>query len=793
MQEKLKILLPHVMALVVFVIISVSYFFPQLQGKVIKSSDSIQYTSMSREVRVFEKETGETALWTNSMFGGMPTFQLTAPQKNNWVKYIAKVLKLGFDKPIGYFILGMLSFYIAVVALGMSPIIGIIGGILFAFSTGNIILYDTGHITKLQTVLLSPPVLAGVILVFRDKLLKGGILFTLFLSLCIMSNHPQMVYYLAIVIGIYVLIETFQQIKEKKFSSLGKKIGILALGAMLSLGSSASKLWTTYEYGKSTMRGKPILTNTDGATNSSSSKDGLDWDYAMNWSNGVEDLFVTYIPMLVGGSTQEILSNDSELVRKVPQLRNQPVPLYWGGLVSTSGPYYFGAVVFLFFLFGGIVVRGRLKWFLVVGVIITFLISLGKNFEMLNRLLFDYLPLYNKFRTPNSVLSVTGTFMTLLAILGINELVKSEDHQKFVRPLLISAGSLVGLAAIFVLAGSSLFSFEGTYDSGFASIIDLLRDERVSVMKSSSLRSIGFIALSMGIVYLYIKRKIKKYMMVGLIGVIALLDLWVINMRYLNYSEFETKRKLQQEFQPRPVDQQILADPDIYYRVFDVQNFSVADISYHHKTIGGYHPAKLQRFQDIIDYHLSKNNQAVLNMLNTKYIIIPTDNNQYQAQVNPGALGNAWFVRKVEMVENADAEINALTGLQPDQKAILNAEFSDYLSGSDTFSGNGNIKLTKYGLNELTYSSSSQDPQFAVFSEIWYQPGWNAYIDGNKVDHVRVNYILRGLYIPAGDHAIIFKFEPKSYYLGEKISLFSSLLIIFGLFYLVFQYYKSNF
>ncbi|NNF34372.1 MAG: YfhO family protein [Saprospiraceae bacterium] len=790
MKFDFKSLIPHVVAVVVFLVVSMAYFYPQLQGKVVSASDFNQFTAMAKEVRDYEKATSDVALWTTSMFGGMPTFQLTAPQKNNLVKYVVRAMRLGFSKPIGYFIAGMLSFYIAIIVLGLPHYIGIIGGILFAMTTGNIILMDTGHVTKLQAVLYSPPMVSGIILVFRNQLLKGGILFSLFFSMCVVLNHPQMIYYLGMVISLYVLYEIIKHIKEKEFVGLSKKLGILLIGTILGLGASASKLWTTYEYGNKTMRGKQILSSNAGMSQTSSMTDGLEWQYAMNWSNGGEDLMASYVPLFVGGSTQEIVDSDSELARKVPQLRNQPLPLYWGSLSSTSGPYYFGAVVFLLFVMGGIVVKGRLKWWLILGVLFTFLISLGKHFEVFNRLLFDYLPLYNKFRTPNSVLTVTGTFLFLLTGLGLNEIIKTKDKSKFVKPLLISAGTLSGLALFFILGGPSVFSFNGAYDSSFESIIDLVKDERENLMISSSLRSIGFILAASGILYFYFKDKLNNLTMISAIGIIALLDLWIIDKRYLNNDDFVSSRKLQQEFTPRPVDTQILSDSDPHYRVLDIQNFASANPSYHHKTIGGYHPAKLQRYQDIIDFHISKNNQGVLNMLNTKYVIFPSEGGQFQAQQNPDALGNAWFVKSLSKVSSADEEISMLESLDTRNEAVIHTEFSDYIGGVSSFSGTGNIQLSQYGLNELKYQSNSNEDQFAVFSEIWYNPGWKVYIDGNEVNHVRVNYILRGLKVPAGQHEIIFRFEPGSYLAGERISLICSGVIIFGLlffFYLILK------
>jgi hypothetical protein len=767
----------HLVALAVFLLSSIIYFYPQLQGKVINANDANQFVAMSQEVREYEKETGDVALWTGSMFGGMPTFQLTAPQKKNLLKYVEKVLNLGFDRPVGYFLAGMISFYILLIALGVSPWLSILGALFFAFTTGNMVLTDTGHMTKLKAVFFSPPIIAGMVLIFQNKYKLGGLLFSLFLGLNILANHPQMTYYFGLAMGIFFLMHAVQSIKEKKYADLGKQSLVLLLCCVLALGTSASKLMTTYEYTKSTMRGKPILSETQGGAVSSSNTDGLEWNYAMNWSNGYVDLLPTYIPMAVGGSTQEVLDNNSPLIKKVPNLRNQPIPLYWGGLSSTAGPYFFGAIVFLLFLFGAFAVKGQFKWWLVSAVVFTFLLSLGKNFEILNRLLFDYFPLFNKFRTPNSVLSVTGIFIPILAIVGLREIIVSKDKTKLLKPLYISAGSLIGIALIMVVMGSSLFEFNGNYDSSFGALVDSIKEARIDLLISSSMKTIVFLLIGGLLMFLSIKNKISNSILMVGIGVIAIFDLWVIDKRYLNNEDFASPRTVKQEFELRPVDKQILADPDPHYRVLDIPNFASATPSYHHKTIGGYNPAKLQRIQDIIDRHISQNNQGVLNMLNTKYIIFGDNEGRTQVQQNPDALGNAWFIRNIKTAATPDEEIALIGNINPKTEVIVHQEYN-IPAGEDAYNGQGTISLSEYSLNKMTYASSTTTDQLAVFSEVWYQPGWQAYIDGQPQEHFRVNYFLRGMKVPAGNHTIVFEFKPSSYVMGENISLIFSLLIL---------------
>ena len=781
MQSLLKKHYHHLVAILTFTLVSVIYFYPQLQGKTISGSDVIQYNAAAKQLKDYEKETGKVALWTGAMFGGMPTFQISGPIKNNLLSHVEKLLNLGFKRPIGYFIMGMISFYIMLLAFGVSPWLSILGALLFSFATGNVILFDTGHATKLRTIYLSPPIIAGLVLMFKDRKWIGFLLFSIFLGMSIRANHPQMTYYLAMILFPLFIVLSVKKIQEKEYKKLLVYCVFLFIGTILAVGSSLSKIWTTYEYSKSTMRGKPILELEANQQANSSNTDGLAWDYAMNWSNGSIDVLQSFIPMSVGGSSEEILNDDSPLIKRIPQYKNQPLPLYWGDLTSTSGPYYFGAVVFFLFCFGGFAVKGSFKWWLVFAFVFTFLISMGKNFEILNRLLFDYLPLYNKFRTPNSVLAVTGIIMPILAILGIRELTTVKDKTVLLKPLYYSGGALVFICLILGLFGGSMFDFNGNYDSAVGDLVGLLKETRKEYLQSSSLRSAGLILVSALAMWAYIKGKLNKNTLIISVGLIAFLDLMVVNSKYLNSGDFQTKRSLDQNYTLTSTDQQILADPDMHYRVFDVQNFRNALPSYHHKTIGGYHPAKLQRYEDLINRHISQNNQQVLNMLNTKYIRFADGNNQERVQLNQGALGNAWLVNTVEIVENANQEIDALNRIDVSNTAAVHQEFNDYLT-STSFSGNGNVQLTNYSSNDLIYSFNSTEQQMVVFSEIWYQPGWKAYIDGQETDHIRVNYALRGLLVPAGNHEIVFKFEPRSYYLGETISLISSLLIMLSLF-----------
>ncbi len=781
MNFNLKAIYPYILHILVILLVNIFYFLPQFEGKVVNQGDIIQYKGMSQEAISFQEKTGETVLWTNSMFGGMPTYQLSAPNPGNKLSYIKKIGTFFIDQPAGIFILGMISFYILLLSLGVNGWLSLIGAILFGFSTNNFILFEAGHNTKTGTIMTSPLVIAGVILLFRQNFLLGAALFGIGLGLNVQSNHPQMTYYLALALGILVIIELVNKIKEKQIVNFAKSIGIMAVVALLALGSSASKLWTTYEYSKDTMRGAPILKSAGGAPTSSSETNGLEWTYATQWSNGYGDLLATFIPKAVGGGSGEWLDGSSDLGKAVGQRREFQAPTYWGSLPFTSGPAYFGIVAFFLFFFGLFSVKGTVKWWLLGAVLLTFLMSLGKNMEGFNKFLFDTLPLLNKFRAPSSILSVTAIFIPILGILGISEILKSSNKAQYLKPLYIASGILGGFCALLWVAGNSFFDFTGQGDANYQDIIDVLHKQRASMLSSSALRSLIYIALLAVAIWAFLKDKINSTILIVMIGVLGLFDLVQIGKDYLDKKDFVTKNAYKQNFEARPVDTQILQDKDPDFRVYDatVNTFNAASTSYFHKTIGGYHAAKLQRYQDIIDRHISKNNQGVLNMLNTKYFILQGADGSPTVQRNPAALGNAWFVNNIILVPDANAEIDSLTSFDPAGDAVVNTEFKDYVSNL-TPSKNGSISLKSYHPNKLVYESSTEGEQFAVFSEVWYGPnkGWEASIDGKPVDHIRTNYLLRGLKIPTGKHEIVFEFKPKAYFLGETISLICSLLLL---------------
>jgi hypothetical protein len=781
--------LPHIIAILVFLVVCAAYFSPQLQGKVPQQGDTIQYRGMAQEVKAYEAETGEKSLWTNAMFGGMPTYQIRTVNDGNSLTILEKASRLGFNEPIGRFFVAMLGFYILMVLLGVNQWLAIIGALAFGLTTNNLILFEAGHNTKVRSLSFLPIVTAGLLLAFRRRYLLGGILFATGLGLNILANHVQMTYYFAMTLLIFGVAELVYNIKKGELAHFAKAAGVLTVAGLLALGSTASNLWVTYEYSKDTMRGEPIL-KTEGEPTSSSETEGLEWEYSMNWSNGVIDLFASYIPGVAGGGSQEPVGASSAVVKDLRQKGaripdNFKAPLYWGALPFTSGPIYFGAIAFFLFLMGLFLVKGPIKWWIGLATLMMMMLSMGKNLEGFNRLFFDYFPLYNKFRTPNSILSIAAFLVPVLGFFTLHKIVGEKvTKEEALQSLKIGGGIAAGIALFFALLGPSFFDFSNPGDERYQQAgydLGAIMADRKALMRSDAFRTLILVLLSGGLIWAYLKEKVKLNVLLLGLAVLVVFDYWTVGRRYVNSENFVSERQYDQNLSPRTVDQQILQDPDPHYRVHDVSinSFNSSKASYFHKTIGGYHAAKLQRAQDIIDRHLSQGNQKVLDMLNTKYFITGQPGEE-RVQQNPNAMGNAWFIKNFQVVETPNQEIDALDTFSPDSTAVVHQEFQDYIADVNP-SGNGQITLEAYAPNRLVYQATAQGTQFAVFSEGWYNKGWQAYIDGEPVDHIRVNYILRGLKIPDGQHTVTFEFAPQTYEKGVLISQIFSSLILLGL------------
>ncbi|MFT5764076.1 MAG: hypothetical protein ACI8X3_001504 [Saprospiraceae bacterium] len=795
--------MPHFIACLIFLAISSFYFSAQLEGKVEKSGDIVAARANLQEIIKHDKETGEKTLWTNSLFGGMPTYQIDSAQPTNMIKYVSKTSMFFIARPIGMFFAAMLIFYIMLVLLGVNSWLAIVGALAFGLTTNNYILYSAGHISKINAVLHFGLVTAGVLLAFRKKYLLGGLIFAVGFALDLYANHIQMTYYFFLTLVIYGLIELVQHIMNKDMASYGKAVLYLGIGGILALGAGSGKLLSSYEYGQDTMRGDAILIAEAGEKITSSNSSGLEYEYATKWSNGWMDLVAGFIPGVVGGGGLT----------------------YWGANVEgTSGPAYYGAIVFFLFLFGLLVVQGPVKWWLLSGILFISFISMGNHF-FLHSFLYDLIPLFNKFRTPNSALSVVAFMIPILGFLALNDLIKGKVSQKdLLQSLYISGGFMAVICLFYALFGSTVFDFSYAKDAAYVQNYNVniaaVKSQRASMMSSDSWRSLGLILAAAALIWAFIKSKINQTILIAALGILIVGDLWTIDRGYLNSDNFVSPSQYKTTSQLRPVDTKILTDKDPDYRVFDisgglgaaVNSSEVTNItSYYHKNVGGYHPAKLQRYQDMLDRHIlpeaqqligvlqnaksmadiegSLRNLPAFNMLNTKYFIANNDS----PILNSNALGNAWFVDAYKIVNTANEEIDGVRAINPAQQAIVHKDFSAYLSGLN-IQKNGSIKLTDYKPNHLTYTSSTTSDQLAVFSEVWYGPnkGWNAYVDGTAADHIRVNYILRALKVPSGEHTIEFKFEPRSYAIGAIISLICSLLIVLGLLGFIGYYLKRK-
>lgn len=795
-----KAIIPHIIAIVAATILIIAYFNPVLSGKKLPQGDITQWKGMAEEVLSYEKETGEQSGWTNSMFGGMPTYQIRPPVGNsNLMKPLDKGLRGLLPKPAGTFLLCFLGYYLLLVVLGVSPWLSTLGAIGFTFSTYNFLIVEAGHNTKFNTMAYMAPVAAGVLLAYRGKILTGGAIFALAFALNVRANHPQITYYLFLTLLIYVVLEAVNAVKNQKLPTFAKASGVLLIGAILGLASNAAQLWTTYEYSKDTIRGESELAG-EGKKSS-----GLDRDYALAWSYGKLETMTLLVPRFYGGGSQEPVG-DPQLKHILRQsgAKDGKGPTYWGAQPFTGGTIYHGAIICFLFLLGSIVVRGPIKWWLVAATIMAVVLSWGKNFALVTDLFFYYFPMYNKFRVVSMILVVAQFTMPLLGVLGLHAIIsKQVNKQQVLNALKISVGVLGGILLFWIILGSGFLDFEGPKDSRYPEeFLDLLIGERISMMRMDAIRSLVLILLAAGAIWALIQEKLSHVIAVAAISVLVLGDLWLVNTRYLNSKDFVHARKADELLKPSVANKAISQDKGLDYRVLNLGNpFNDARTSYHHKSVGGYHGAKLRRYQDMIEQHISPEiqqltatlqsggasnipslfaNTNILNMLNTKYVI---GNPGAPPLQNSSANGNAWFINDFKMVNNADGEIAALKGINPKRQAVIDKRFSKQVQGkSFSADSTASIKLVDYKPNYLKYTSNTGSEQLAIFSEIYYNKGWDAYIDGQKTPHLRANYILRGMVVPAGKHDIEFKFQPSSLKTGKSISFISSLaLLIFAL------------
>jgi hypothetical protein len=800
MKTRFKALIPHLIVTGIFLLLITIYFSPVFSGKKLAQSDLMQVAGMGQEVFEYKKQTGETSLWTNSMFGGMPAYQISGIESSfNLFSIISKVISFGLPQPLPLVILYFVGAYIFLLAFGAGPWIGGIGAMAFTFCSYNFIILEAGHYNKSLAIAFMGPVLAGIRYTYRKDLLIGGILSAFFVALQVWGGHPQITYYLLFAILCYVLAEGWSAFQEKTLPHFLKASGILILAAGLGTASYAGHLYITYDYAKQTIRGNSELSSSGNETGS-----GLDKDYAFAWSYGKAETFTLLIPRFMGGSSQEDAGKNSEAYKVLVQngysnAEAKRLPTYWGAQPFTSGPVYVGAVMIFLFVLGCFLIKGPTRYWILAATLLSFMLAWGKNLEWFNYLLFDTLPMFNKFRAVAMALVIASLTIPLMAALALSAWVSSTGNkQEKLKALYWATGITGGLCLLFALAPGTFFDFSGPSDNQMGQLAKYLVSDRKSMMQQDAGRSLGFILATAIIAWLLLNQKLKKEIFLGIVAALTLTDLWTVNLRYLGKDEFKPATQVEKPFAPSIADQMILEDKDPNFRVLNttVNTFNDASTSYFHKSVGGYHPAKLRRYQDMIERHISQNHFNVLNMLNTKYLIMSSreEGGSPMAQRNPGALGNAWFVHNLIWAENADQEIEALNPpFAPDTTAVADVRFkSQILTNWSAPEPGDTIFLTSYKPNELIYTSRAKGERLAVFSEVYFPNGWKVWIDDQPADHFRVNYILRSMNVPAGEHSIRFKFDPDDYTRGNALGDITSGIITVLLILAVFMTVKKS-
>ncbi|TLX70931.1 hypothetical protein E9993_21350 [Labilibacter sediminis] len=837
MIDKLKSVLPYAGTVLLFFALSFAYFSPVIQNKELPQMDDTHAIGMAKELKDFEKETGETSQWTNSMFSGMPAYQIKGDSSKNIFSYLNRSSRLGLPyHTVAILFLYLLGFYVLLLSLKIDKWFSLIGAIAFAFGSYNLIIIIAGHITKAYTIALMGPVIAGILFTYNRNIWTGGLFTTIALGLQIGYNHVQITYYLAMLVIILVLTRLVYAVMHKTLPHFLKASGILVIAAFLAVLPNITNLWPTYEYGKYSIRGKSDLMPKEGEKSHS----GLDKDYALAWSLERKGTWTLLVPNAVGGASEAIGNNKDALEKVDPKFRDTVAgqSQYWGGRPFTSGPVYAGAIVCFLFMLGVFFYKGPDKWWLIIGTIFSFFLAWGKHFEAFTDLMFYYFPLYNKFRTVEMAMVIASLTIPTLGFLGLREVFKKpelirENNWKFFAAF----GLTGGISLLFYLFPGTFFSFmsdmelsailqqkqqalqqnaaqAGQISAYFDNIVINLKTARASLLKADAFRSFAFILIASASIWFYATNKLAgKYLLWGL-GLLILVDLWTVDKRYLNNDHFQSSRKAKQEFAESTSDKAINTLKTDGDRVFSIYRdpFKEVHTSYHHQSIGGFHGAKLRRYQDVIERYLNNDWQTliatlqqkgvselgiqsklsqmpILNMLNAKFVVYNPNANPI---VNQNTLGDAWFVNSIYPVDKPDGAIEAIGRVPLQEKAVINVSEFKQLENYKVDSINGSIKLKEYKPNHLTYSYSTSQDQLAVFSQIYYPNGWNAYVDGEKVELARANYILRALLLPVGKHEVEFKFEPSSYKTSQTLALISSLIILGLIAFAIFKYVKRE-
>jgi len=785
---------PYLIAILVFMAISIAYFSPVLEGKKIQQSDITQFKGSSKEIADFRAENNAEPYWTNATFGGMPAYVVSAYYSYDFINKLDNLIRF-LPRPADYLFLYFLSFFILLLVLKVEWKLAIIGSLGFGLSTYLVIILGVGHNAKAHAIAYFPLVLAGILLVFKRKYLLGFIVTALAMALELSASHIQMTYYLLFLVLIYGIVQLIDSIKKNEIPHFVKSALILITAVVLAVGTNATHLMATSEYSKESTRGKSELTiNADGSLKQATT--GLSKDYITEYSYGIAETFNLFIPRFMGGTSHEEVEN-SELQSFLQSAVNKGLDandanylmrissMYWGDQPIVAAPAYVGAFFIFLFVLALFLVKGKLKNWLLAATIFSILMSWGKNFPVLTDFFINYVPLYNKFRAVSSIQVIAELTIPLLAILGVTKLFSSEVSKDVkLHALKYTTLIVAGLALIFTVGGSGLYSFETPLDTQIdaqiAGYLDAITADRRTLFFNDSLRSLVIVLIVASVIWLFLKEKINKNIVLIGFVIVLLFDLVNVDKRYVNNDFFVSARKVDKPFQATAIDKEIMKDKS-YYRVANFTKNIMADgtTSYFHNSIGGYHAAKPKRYQELYDFQISKGNAEVLNMLNTKYIIGADENGEVGYELNESVNGNAWFVNNIIVVNNANEEITALDSLNTKTTAVIESNFiTNGFKTKYPTDSLATIQLTSYKANELVYESNTAKNQFVVFSEMYYKHGWNAYVNGELKPHYRVNYVLRGMEIPAGKNKIEFKFEPEVIKTGNTITLASYLLLL---------------
>jgi hypothetical protein len=796
-REKIKPALPHIIAVVLFIVISFAYFYPVLEGKVLKANDSTVSNVNSKEIRDYREKFHKEPLWTNSIFCGMPAYLISTRFPGNLMKHADTVLRV-FKMPVSVLFISMAGFYLLLLVFGVSSWLAIAGAIAYGFSSFFFQILAAGHNTQAIALAYMAPMIGGIYYAYRYDAIKGALLTAFMLSLEILANHPQITYYAMICLLVFGITEFVFSLKEKSFLKFLKTSLILIIPFIIAIGINFGNLNTIREYSKYSIRGKSELTSEH--KNASA---GLDRDYIVMWSYGIDETMNLLVPNYKGGSSKPF-DKDSETVKVLRQNNagdavNQFVK-YWGSqTLGTDGPHYMGAIVIFLFVLGLVIIKGREKWWLLVATVLSVMLAWGKNFMPLTNLFIDYFPGYNKFRAVTMTLVIAQFCIPLLGFLSLREYYNvSLSKKEMFRGIKIAGGITIGLLLLFLILPGIAGSFISPNETEYKLpdwLTSALVADRKALLRADSFRSLVFIVLGAGAILGFVTGKLRKEYSIFMISLLILLDMWGTGKRYLNADRFERPSTIQKSFTPGIADAAILKDQS-YHRVLNLSVSTFNDnspTSWFHKSIGGYHGAKLKRYQELIDSSISRElalfgsvksvgellplfeRTSVLNMLNAKYVIYNPD---APPVINPYAMGNAWFAEKPVLVENANMELASINLFDPLKEAIIDLRFRAQVKGSAyPVNGNDKIELVSYQPNELEYKYTAEGEKLAVFSEIYYPAGWKCYIDGKESIYFRTNYVLRGMILPSGTHQVKFAFEPSSYINGNKISLASSILL----------------